>query len=77
MLRNAVIQIRVSPDERERWEAAAKGCGLDLSTWLRGKADSGLPGVAPAALPSVEDVASGRVYLTSSEVQPNFKKGLK
>lgn len=33
--RDVQINIRVSAEEKERFDAAAEDAGLDLSTWLR------------------------------------------
>lgn len=33
--RDVQLNIRVSSDEKKRFEAAAEAAGLDLSTWLR------------------------------------------
>jgi len=34
-----LVGVRAAPSERERWEAAAKHAGADLSAWLRQAAD--------------------------------------
>ena len=36
----AQVLLRVSPEQRERWRAAAEALGVGLSEWLRGVADA-------------------------------------
>lgn len=35
MLRNALIQLRTTPEEKAQWTGTAASYGLDLSTWIR------------------------------------------
>src|ERR1035438_5915127 len=36
-----VLQTRITTEEKERYEAAAKSCGVTLSEWVRGRLEEG------------------------------------
>lgn len=37
--RNVIVLLRAMPDERRRWERAAKQAGVSLSAWIRNLAN--------------------------------------
>lgn len=50
--RRGVISLRVSPEERERWQRAADDEGQTLGEWLREAADAALEAPRATVAPS-------------------------